>query len=252
MTGGDFPYGALNWQWHNPGSMAQISLFIGGIRPLPESGRPTGIYKAPVTASIMLGDEGFIGDQQADRRVHGGPDKAVHLYPATHYRRLAERFPEASGQLVPGSMGENLSTADLDEGDVRLGDVWRLGSARLQVCQPRNPCWKIDERFASEGMAAFIAEQRLTGWYWRVLTAGQVSPGDALLIEHSAAGNPTLAEAMQLWQAHRPALAELERLAAVDEIADNWRQKILQRLNWLRRDGDAPPTPAFHVKPEQA
>lgn len=252
MAGGDFPYGGLAGQWHNRGSMAQISLFIGSIRPLPESGRPSGIYKMPVTTSVMLGAEGFDGDQQADRRVHGGPDKAVHLYPAAHYRLLGERFPEAAGQLVPGSMGENLSTADLDEGSVRLGDIWQLGSARLQVCQPRNPCWKIDERFASEGMAAFIAEQRLTGWYWRVLTPGRVTPGDPLLLEHSPADNPTLAEAMLLWQTHRPALAELERLAAVSAIADNWRQKILQRLVWLRRDGDAPPPPAFHVKPEQA
>lgn len=232
--------------------MAKISLFIGGIRPLPESGRPTGMYKAPVTAALALDPEGFRGDQQADRRVHGGPDKAVHLYPAVHYRRLAERFPAAAAQLIPGSLGENLSAADLDEGDVRLGDVWRLGSARLQVCQPRNPCWKIDERFACAGMAAFIAEQRLTGWYWRVLTPGQVSPGDELLREHSPADCPTLAEAMQLWQSHRPPLAELERLAAVDALADNWRQKIIQRLDWLRRDGDAPAPPAFHVKPEHA
>lgn len=232
--------------------MAQIFLFIGGIRPLPESGRPTGIYKLPVSAPVSLGPEGFIGDQQADRRVHGGPEKAVHLYPAAHYRRLAERFPKAAEYLAPGSMGENLSTADLLEADVRLGDIWRLGSARLQVCQPRNPCWKIDERFTSEGMAAFIAEQRLTGWYWRVLTPGRVTPGDELLLEDSPPDNPTLAEAMLLWQTHRPELAELERLARVDALADNWRQKILQRLDWLRRDGDAPPPKTFHVKPEQA
>ncbi|KAB2928317.1 MAG: MOSC domain-containing protein [Dechloromonas sp.] len=232
--------------------MAHISLFIGGIRPLPESGRPTGIYKRPVVAPLHLGPHGFAGDEQADRRVHGGPDKAVHLYPGAHYAALAARFPEAAGQLLPGSMGENIACAELVEGDVRLGDVWRLGEARLQVCQPRNPCWKIDERFACEGMAAFIAEQRLTGWYWRVLTAGRVSPGDELLLEHSPVENPTLAEAMSLWQTHRPELAELERLAAVSAIADNWRQKILQRLTWLRRDGDAPAPTAFHVKPEQA
>lgn len=231
--------------------MAKISLFVGGIRSLPDSGRPTGMYKSPVTAALALGPEGFSGDQQADRRVHGGPDKAVHLYPAAHYRRLAERFPAVAAQLVPGSLGENLSAADLDEGDVRLGDIWRLGSARLQVCQPRNPCWKIDERFACEGMAAFIAEQRLTGWYWRVLTPGRVTPGDELLLEDSPADCPSLAEAMRLWQSHRPPLAELERLAAIDALADNWRQKIIQRLEWLRRDGDAPAPTAFHVKPEQ-
>ncbi|PKO87910.1 MAG: MOSC domain-containing protein [Betaproteobacteria bacterium HGW-Betaproteobacteria-12] len=229
--------------------MAPISLFIGGIRPLPESGRPTGIYKTPVSAPLYLGSEGFVGDQQADRRVHGGPDKAVHLYPGGHYATLAKRFPEAAGQLIPGSMGENIATTELDEGDVRPGDIWRLGAARLQVCQPRSPCWKIDERFASDGMAVFIAEQRLTGWYWRVLTPGLVAPDDELRLEQ-AADSPTLAAAMQLWQAHRPDLTELARLAAVDGIAANWREKIEQRLAWLRRETNLPPAPAFHVKPE--
>ena len=76
--------------------MAHVSLFIGGIRPLPESGRPTGMYKQPATGPLELGSDGFVGDEQADRRVHGGPEKAVHLYPARHYTQLAERFPEAA------------------------------------------------------------------------------------------------------------------------------------------------------------
>ena len=232
--------------------MTKVALFIGGIRPLPESGRPTGIYKQPVSSALELGREGFVGDQQADRRVHGGPDKAVHLYPAAHYAKLAARFPEIAGQLVIGSLGENISTAELDESDVRIGDIWRLGSARLQVCQPRNPCWKIDERFACAGIAELIARERLTGWYWRVLTPGRVAPGDGLELD-SAADGCTLAEAMQCWQTHRPALADLEKLAAMPGIAENWRQKIVTRIEWLRQNPDKTPAPppAFHVKPEQ-
>ena len=233
--------------------MANVSLFIGGIRPLPESGRPTGMYKQAVSSELVLGPEGFIGDQQADRRVHGGPDKAVHLYPARHYAKLAARFPEAAAQLVIGSLGENISTADIDENDVHIGDIWRLGTARLQLCQPRNPCWKIDERFACDGMAEFIAAERLTGWYWRVLTPGKVAPGDALEIEQAATEALTLAEAMRCWQTHRPALADLERLADTPGIAENWKHKITTRLEWLRKNPQVSPpqAPAFHVKPEQ-
>lgn len=231
--------------------MAKISLFIGGIRPLPESGRPTGIYKQPVTTRLEVGPEGFLGDQQADRRVHGGPEKAVHLYPARHYAKLAARFPEAAAQLVAGSLGENISTPDLDENDVRIGDIYQLGSARLQVCQPRNPCWKIDERFAVEGLAAFIAEHRLTGWYWRVVMPGEVAPDDPLRLDQPASDAMTLAAAMRLWQAHRPPLAELERLAATAGIASHWRQKIEDRCQWLRKNLAPPQAPAFHAKPEQ-
>lgn len=232
--------------------MAKISIFIGGIRPLPDSGRPTSIYKLPASAPLMLGREGFAGDHQADRRVHGGPEKAVHYYPATHYARLAARFPEIAGQLVPGSIGENLSSFELDENDVRIGDIWRLGDALLQVCQPRNPCWKIDARYATEGMAAFIAEQGLTGWYWRVVVPGQVVPGAELLPEQSASTAPTLAAAMQLWQAHRPPLAELQRLADTPGIASQWKQKIDDRVRWLARQSEQQPPAAApsHVKPE--
>lgn len=232
--------------------MAKTSIFIGGIRPLPESGRPTGIYKKAASDTLVLGREGFIGDEQADRNVHGGPEKAVHFYPATHYARLAARFPEAAPLLVPGSIGENLSSLELDESDVRIGDIWRLGDALLQVCQPRNPCWKIDARYASEGMAAFIAEQGLTGWYWRVVRPGQVILGAELLPEQIASNAPTLAAAMQVWQAHRPPLAELQGLAATPGIASQWKQKIDARVDWLARQSEQQPPAAvpFHVKPE--
>jgi MOSC domain-containing protein YiiM len=214
--------------------MAAVSIFVGDVKPLPVSGRPTGMYKTRVSAPIVIGREGFQGDNQADRRVHGGPEKAVHLYPTRHYRRLADEFPEVAARLEPGSIGENLATAALDEGDVRVGDVWQLGSAHLQVSQPRSPCWKIDERYGCDGMAMFIAASGLTGWYWRVLRPGTVKPGDTLDLLEPAADAPTLREAMQLCSEHRPSVQLLERLARVPGIATTWRDKIVQRVAWLR------------------
>lgn len=232
--------------------MTPITLYLGTIRPLPESGRPTGMYKQAANGPVDIGLEGIVGDHQADRRVHGGPDKALHLYPAAHYARLAERFPEAAAQLIPGSLGENISTAELDEHAVRIGDIWRLGTARLQVCQPRSPCWKIDERMAADGMAEFIAHERLTGWYWRVLTPGRARAEDGLSLE--TPGTIPLAEAQVLWQMHRPPVNALQALADTPGIAENWRAKMLQRLTWLRQHPtETPPVqPGFHVKPENA
>ena len=230
-----------------------MQIFIGNVSPLPESGRPTGKYKQPVSGCIELGLEGFKGDHQADRRVHGGPDKAVHCYPASHYARLAERFPEAASQLVPGSLGENLSSDTLDETRVRVGDIFRLGDALLQVCQPRTPCWKIDERFGAEGMAQFIAEHHLTGWYFRVLKGAIVSIPTPLEL-HEATTFPTLAEAQLTWHAHRPPAADLLRIAAAPGIAAGWRAKLTARAEWLAQqppDAPAPPLPAFHVKPDR-
>lgn len=216
--------------------MIKTLLFIGEIRPLPESGRPTGMYKQAAIGQLEIDVNGFTADQQADKRVHGGPEKAIHLYPASHYAKLAARFPDIADQLIPGSLGENLSCIELTEADVRIGDIYRLGGARLQVCQPRNPCWKIDERFACEGMAAFIAEHQITGWYWRVISPGQCQPGDDLQLEIPARTAPSLANAMQLWASHRPALADLEQLAATPGIASQWQNKMEQRMQWLRKN----------------
>ena len=214
--------------------MAHVSIFVGCIRTLPESGRPTGMYKFPVSDAIDIGLEGFVDDQQADRSVHGGPEKAVHLYPTRHYATLASQFPHAVSALVAGSLGENLATGDLDERDVRIGDIWQLGSAMLQVCQPRNPCWKIDEKFACTGMAAYIAEHLLTGWYWRVIKPGVVRPGDTLDLFEPAVDAMTLHQAMVLWKAHRPDLTALELLANTPGIAQGWKAKIDQRLAYLK------------------
>lgn len=214
---------------------AQVSLFSGQVRPLPESGRPSGIYKQALTSPVFIDTNGFQDDEQADLRVHGGPEKAVHLYPTIHYTRLAAAFPEIAQTLLPGSMGENLSTPDLDESSLRIGDIWRLGTARLQLCQPRNPCWKIDEKFATEGLAAFIAKHRLTGWYWRVISPGVATPDDPLLLEQAATA-PTLAAAMALWESHRPQANELQALADLPGLAAQWRAKIITRLDWLSRN----------------
>lgn len=209
-----------------------IQLFIGTIKPLPISGRPTGMYKTPVTGPSEIGLQGFIHDQQADLRVHGGPDKAIHQYPTSHYQHLAAKFPDAAPLLIPGSMGENIAS-DLTEDDVHIGDTWCLGTALIQVCQPRKPCWKIDERFDAEGMAAYIDEMGLTGWYWRVKKPGTAAPGDSLKLENRLPGSLSLRHGMNLMAEHRPDPTLLRKLAEHPGVAKNWETKILQRVSWL-------------------
>ncbi len=222
---------------------ARVALFAGTARPLPESGRLSGIFKEALAAAVHLGPEGLAGDEQADLRVHGGPEKAVHMYPARHYRLLARAFPAAAPLLQPGSIGENLSSDELDEHDVRVGEVWRLGPALLQPCQPRNPCWKIDERFGCRGMAAYIVEQRITGWYFRVLRCGPVGPQDRIELEQPAPQAPTLREALEIWHTQPAQQASLRRLADTPGIATHWRARIEQRLEWLRAQAPRATTP---------
>ncbi len=211
------------------------TLFAGGIRPLPPENQPTGMFKRACEMPLWLGAEGLAGDAQADRRVHGGPEQALHQYPTAHYARLATAFPEAAPRLVPGSLGENLSVPGWDEANVCIGDIFRLGDARIQVSRPRSPCWKIDRRFSVEGMATLIDDAGLVGWYFRVLEEGEVAPGCAFELLERPAPAATLAAMWLALKAHRPAPGELEALAAAPGLAARWVQKLAERAAWLRK-----------------
>ena len=146
-----------------------VTLFAGGVRPLPPNNRPSGIFKTALHQPAWVGMNGLAGDEQADLRVHGGPEKALHQYPAGNYAALANAFPDVISDLVPGSLGENLSVAGWDETNVCIGDIFQLGGAVIQVSQPRTPCWQIDSRFVVGGMTIYIHDHGLKGWYFRVL-----------------------------------------------------------------------------------
>lgn len=207
-----------------------VQIFIGGVRPLPQSGRPSGIFKELVKRPLLLGPCGFDGDVQADLTAHGGPDKAVQLYPVSHYVELERRFEKLRGNLGPGALGENISCDGLDEHDVRVGDVWRLGQALLQLSQPRSPCWKIDDKLDCVGVAAAIAQTRRTGWYWRVIRPGMVEPQDTLQLVEPGNAAFRLSAMLILMQEENPSRIALQDLARAPGIAENWRRKIEQRL----------------------
>lgn len=212
-----------------------IALFLGGIRPLPPDNAPTGIFKQPVEMPVWLGKEGLAGDAQADRRVHGGPEKALHQYPVAHYARLATAFPDVAPLLVPGALGENLSVPDWDETNIAIGDVFRLGDARIQVSQPRSPCWKIDHRFAAEGMAQFIAAQRITGWYFRVLEEGAVEPCNVFERIERTPQPISIAALLTLWAEHRPDPDRLLDVSRMNGLSSGWIKKLVDRAERLRQ-----------------
>lgn len=214
-----------------------VTVFTGDLKPLPPEGQMTGMYKTRCDSPVFCGPEGLEGDCQGDRRVHGGPDKAVHLYPATHYVRLTELMPTAQVPLLPGVLGENLSVAGLDEAEVCIGDIFALGDARLQVTQPRRPCWKISHRLGVDQASRLVAEHGLTGWYFRVLQTGQIPPDANLTLQERPAPGMTLARLWAVEQAHRPAVEEMRRLAAAEGLAAQWAQRLSYRADWLERNG---------------
>jgi MOSC domain-containing protein YiiM len=140
----------------------------------------TGFHKQPCLENLWLGYEGFRGDEQADRRHHGGSEKAVCMYATEHYPYWRERL--ALPDLAYGAFGENLSLTGLVETETCIGDVFSLGAARVQVSQPRQPCWKLARRWRVKDLAAQVEQTGFTGFYLRVLQHGHVRAGDTLTL----------------------------------------------------------------------
>jgi MOSC domain-containing protein YiiM len=193
-------------------------------------GKPirSGIGKQPVTAtSIYLDTLNLDGDQQADLTVHGGRDKAVYAYPVEH---LPLWNDELGTDFGSGTFGENLSTAGWLEDDVCIGDVWAWGEARLQVCQPRSPCYKLATITGRPDLLKRLVRTGRTGWYLRVLQPATVPvAGPIQVIERDLAGISVLL-------AHRASLpgaldrSEVEAVTRVEALAADWRHWVLHQL----------------------
>ena len=149
-----------------------LGVFAGGLTVIGETGHLTGMCKRRQVGAVAVGIEGLAGDQIADLRFHGGPDKAVHLYAVEHYAQLCETFPAPDEAFGCGSFGENLSLQGLPDDEVCIGDVYTVGSVVLQLSQPRSPCWKLNARFGVPTLSRYIQDERMTGWYARVMEPG--------------------------------------------------------------------------------
>lgn len=138
----------------------------------------TAFFKEPVPGAIPLSHLGLRGDGQADPRVHGGPGKAVYLYPFEHYAHWSAVL--ARTDLMPGAFGENFTTEGLLETETRIGDVFAVGSAKLRVTKPRRPCAKLGLRMGSMGFVRVFAAAGRPGFYLSVVEEGFVEAGDAI------------------------------------------------------------------------
>lgn len=214
-------------------ALALHSVYTGGPGPLLD-GRPSGIYKTLRDSPLTVTSLGIQGDHQADPRVHGGPDKAIHLFPRENYRALATAFPHLAARLVPGMLGENLSTAGGDQAVVCIGDRYAWGEVVLELSQPRRPCWKIDARLEQDGVAAYVAEQGLTGWYFRVLRGGLAPARGALMLLERPNPQATLTALAELMGRHRPGPEALEAAARWTGLAEAVARRLRQRADWLR------------------
>ena len=216
--------------------MKLLSVNVGAPRDAVWRGEVvrTGIFKSPVAGRVAMRGHNLDGDAQADLTVHGGADKAVYGYPSEHYGFWCEWLGQDT--LPWGAFGENLTTEGLLEADVCIGDRFAIGSALLEVSQPRIPCHKLALRHQRADLPKrFLASGR-SGFYFRIARAGEVAAGDA--IERVAADPQRLSVAEVQSLARGAGDPELVRRAAEHPaLAQVWREDLRRRLGGLRASG---------------
>lgn len=183
----------------------------------------TGMCKQPVSGEIVLSRHGFEGDGVGDRRHHGGEDKAVCVYSLDHY----PYWHSALEMDMPvAAFGENLSVEGLQEADVRIGDIYRIGTAVVQVSQPRQPCATLAARYGRDDLVKLVQDSGRTGFYFRVLTEGRAQAGDAVVLVEQDGRGVTVAFANRIFHHDRRNRAGLEKALAVPALSDSWTRSF--------------------------
>jgi MOSC domain-containing protein YiiM len=191
----------------------------------------TSIFKTPVAGSVAVRRHNLDGDRQSDLEVHGGEYKAVYAYAAEDYAWWSEAL---GGELEPANFGENLTVRGLSQIDVRVGDVFRVGSAELEATEPRLPCYKLGIRFGDPLMVKAFADARRWGVYFRVVTEGALSAGDSFERIHADPAAIPVSDVARVFLFDRGDAETIGRLAAHERLDPSWRRSFVERLEGPR------------------
>lgn len=184
---------------------------------------PTGILKAPVSGRVRVGGVNLVGDDQADRNAHGGPERAAYAYAAEDYAWWAR---ELGRDLVPGTFGENLTLRGIDVNGARIGERWRIGSTIFQVTSPRIPCFKLATVMGDPAFVKRFAQALRPGAYLAIVEPGDVATGDAIDVVATPSHALTLATMTDIYFNDHARIAEM----LVPELPGEWREWAKSRL----------------------
>jgi MOSC domain-containing protein YiiM len=205
-----------------------LSVNVGMPQQVPTRSGPvlTSIFKTPVQERVTVRHHNIQGDRQADLRVHGGSYKAVYGYASEHYPFWKKQLPEMD--LPFGVFGENLTTEGITEETVCIGDQFRMGSAVLQVTQPRMPCFKLGILFGRADMVKRFWKSGLSGIYFSIVAEGDLAAGDTIALIDRPSNAISVADVVRLYRGEETSGALLER-ALRAPLFGSWKQELRER-----------------------
>jgi MOSC domain-containing protein YiiM len=213
-----------------------LSVQTGRVAPLGPEHVPSAFVKTPREDVVAVAHLGLSGDEQADLRVHGGPEKAVYAYAASHYPAWAAEFPQLASHFTNGAMGENLTVSGMDEKAICVGDIHEVGTALLQVCQPRQPCFKFALRHDNKHLPKAMVRNGFAGWYYRVVQTGFLNAGDAVGLYDRPNPDFPFTRLIEIIYHGKATMDELIRMAQMPGLAEQWRDIAQQLLGSADRE----------------
>lgn len=213
--------------------MQLLSVYVGKPQTVSYQNREvtTSIFKTGQTGPVQVNALNLAGDQQADLRVHGGPDKAVYAYPAEHYTYWQTARSELD--FGPGTFGENLSISGLLEEDVCIGDRYQIGTAQFQVTSPRMPCFKLGIKMQDPRFVKDFMDANKTGFYFKVLQEGTLTAGDPISLLHKDSYGLRVSEVSSLYSTHKENKQLLHKAAHAPALPADWADFFADRLHKL-------------------
>ena len=197
-----------------------LSVNVGEVREFEYNGRPakSAIWKSPVSGRIAVRGVNVAGDTQADRKAHGGPDKAVYAYAIEDLRWWENQIGRS---LSYGVFGENLTTEGIDVNNSLVGERWEIGTVVLEISEPRVPCWRLGVRMDDKLFPRYFTDALRPGAYLRIIVEGDVAAGDEIRVVKKPDHNLTIRDTFRIYTRDRN---EIERLLAVPQISESWRR----------------------------
>ena len=190
----------------------------------------TGIFKEPVSGTVMLREKNIDGDGQGDLRVHGGTYKAIYGYPFEHYAYWQQELHR--DDLAYGQFGENLTVEGLLEAAVHIGDVFQIGeTVKLQITQPRVPCFKLAYKMGLPEFPKQFLESRRVGFYFRVLEEGEITAGDAITRSEAAPEPMSVTEIVNLRYFDRDNHEKIAQARKLPALSPSWKRDFTKILN---------------------
>jgi MOSC domain-containing protein YiiM len=212
--------------------MKVISVNVGEPKTVMIDGKPltTGIYKEPVSEPLFVTKLNFNGDGQADLVHHGGYDKAICAYPSEHFIKWKKQYHRP---FSSGAFGENLTLKGLTEDEACIGDIFSIGTAVIQLSQPRQPCFKVAKRHGLSDLPLVLQKTGCTGFYFRVLQEGIIQQGDKLTLIERSLTPLSVRYVNRIYYMKKTNVEAMQKIIAEPTLSESWRKALTKRLSTM-------------------